>query len=195
MTRTYQNVEEMVKGLSEDKKFKKSVLHEIKNKTLSKYLFSSRCERNLTQGQLAKKIKCSQSRISKIENSFDEEITIKDLLEYGNALDLQLEIGYRRRNIKTVELIKHHFLKIKDCLTNLRQLAGKDKPMNEGAFDFHIETIYNVVKMVLDSASKLNIHESAEKPKGTIHISPPAEDIPKKAKKEAKSKIALQKAT
>lgn len=195
MAKTYQNVEEMVKGLSEDKEFKKSVLHEIKNKRLSKYLFSLRCEHSLTQGQLAKKINCSQSRISKIENSFDKDITIKDLLEYGNVLDLQLEVGYRRRNIKTVELIKHHFFKIKEYLNRLANLAGKDKSLIEGVDQFHVEAAYNMVTMVLDSASKLNIHESTEISKGTIHISPPVEDIPKKAKKEAGSKITLQKAT
>jgi transcriptional regulator with XRE-family HTH domain len=195
MAKTYQNIEEMVKGLSEDKKFKKSVLHEIKSKMLSKYLFSLRCERNLTQGQFAKKIKCSQSRISKIENSFDEDITIKDLLEYGNALDLQLEVGYRRRNIKTVELIKHHYFKIKEYLNRLANLAGKDKSLIEGVKQFHVEAAYNMLEMVLESASDLDVSEETRKPKDLIHISPPAVDIPKKAKKEAVGKITLQKAT
>ncbi len=162
MAKTYRNVEEMVKGLSEDKEFKESVLYEIKNKRLSKYLFSLRCEQNLTQAQLAKKINCSQSRISKIENSLDEDITIKDLLEYGNALDLQLEIGYRRRNIKTVELIKHHFLKIEEYLNKLANLAGKDKALIEGVKQFHAEAAFNMVAMILESASSLDVSEKTE---------------------------------
>ncbi len=81
MAKTYQNVEEMVKDLSENNKLKKDALREIKSKTLSKYLFSLRCEHGLTQAKLSKKMNCSQGTISKIENSYDNEITVKDLLE------------------------------------------------------------------------------------------------------------------
>lgn len=119
MAKSYKNVEEMVKDLSGDSKFRDSVLHEIKSKTISKFLFALRCENNLTQKQLADEINCTQSRVSKIENAYDSNITGKDLLDYGKALNLQLQIGYRRnKKIRIVDLIKYHAFKIKGTQTN-----------------------------------------------------------------------------
>lgn len=180
MAKTYKNVEGMVKGLSEDSDFKNGVLREIKSKTISKFLFSLRCEQNLTQEQLAKKINCTQSRISKIERSYDKDLTIKDLLDYGNVLGLQLEIGYRRENVKTVDLIKYHFFKIKEYLNRLASLAGKDKSLIEGVEQFHVEAAYNMVKMVLKSASSLDISKRTRKSKEPIHISPPVKETESK---------------
>ncbi len=192
MTKTYQNVEEMVKDLSENNKAKKDILKEINSKKLSKYLFSLRCEHGLTQAQLAEKINCSQGTISKIENSYDTEITIKDLIAYGNALGLQPEIGYRRKDIKTVDLIKHHCFKVNYYLEDLGKLAKEDEAIKEGVLDFHIETILNVVNMTLKSASKIDVQEVARISKDIIHISPPAQDAPSTTKKTAKKeKISI----
>ena len=192
MAKTYHNVKEMVKGLSGNKKLKEDVLHEISSKTLSKYLFSLRCENGLTQAELAKKIGCTQGKISKLENSYDTEITVNDLIAYGNALGLQPEIGYRRRNIKTVDLIKHHCFKVNDYLEELRKLAEKDEIIKEGVFDFHIETVCNVVKMVLDGALKIDIQENVKKVKEPIHISPPAQDILSITKETTEEKITIK---
>lgn len=100
MPRKFKTVKNMIKNLSDDKDFKKNALDEIEKKSLSKFLFTLRCAHNLTQKQLAEKIGCTQSRISKIESSYDENITIKDLSDYGYVLNLQLEIGYRNNKIK-----------------------------------------------------------------------------------------------
>lgn len=190
MAKTYQNVEEMVKDLSSDSEVKKDILKEIRSKTISKYLFSLRCGQGLTQTQLAEKINCSQGTISKIENSYDKDITIKDLLEYGNALDLQLEIGYRRRSINTVELIKHHFFKIKGYLNKLANLAGKDKALIDGVEKFHVEAAYNMVIMILDSASKLD-SKKRKRVEEPIHISPPAQDTSRIIKEDTNNKVTV----
>ncbi len=78
--------------------------------------------------------------------------------------------------MKTVNLIKHHCFKIYDYLKELGEIAKKDETIKKGVLDFHIETVHNVVNMVINSASEINIHESVEKPKELIHISPPANE-------------------
>lgn len=195
MAKTYQNVEEMVKDLSEDSKVKSDILKELKSKTLSKYLFLMRCEVGLTQAQLAKKIRCSQGTISKIENSYDTEITVKDLLEYGNALDLQLEIGYRRKSVNTVGLIRHHFSKIKGYLNKLLELAGKDESMVKGVRRVHIETINRLNDVIMNNIVALNntlkTGESTERSKAHIHISPPVQDTLSTTKKTAEEKTTV----
>jgi len=197
MTKTYQSVEEMVKDLSEDSKVKSDILNEINSKMLSRYLFSLRCERGLTQAQLAEKIKCSQGTISKIENSDDTEITIKDLLVYGEALGLQLEVGFRMASVNTVGLIKHHFSKITGYLDKLLKLAGKDKVMIKGVRNVHIDTINNlnevIMKNIVALDNSLATNNSIAKSKAPIHISPPVQEMSSEMKKAVKRKVATKK--
>lgn len=79
----FKSVREMIEGLSEDDKFKESALNEIESRTIAKFLFILRNKHNLTQKQLADKIGCTQGRVSRIESAYNNEITIKDLLDYG----------------------------------------------------------------------------------------------------------------
>ena len=104
----FNSVGNPITGLSTTKQFTEQALKEIKKKRISKFLFALRCQHHLTQKQIAKKIDCSQSRVSKIESSYDEELSIQDLSDYAKALNLELEIGYRNRSTKIVDLIKYH---------------------------------------------------------------------------------------
>ncbi len=192
MAKTYKNIEEMVKGLSEDGKFKDDVLREIRSKGLSKHLFSLRCECNLTQKQLADKINCTQSRISKIENSYDNDITMKDLLDYGRTLNLQLQIGYRRRKkVLIVDLIEYHVSKIQEHINNLTSLAGTDISMIKGVSKVLGTAVLELLKVFHSAASKLRT-ASLKEPKEPIHISPPIRFHPIKNNKDT-GKRAVQK--
>lgn len=182
MTKSFNNVKDMIRGLSEDEKFKEEAIYEIENKTIAKFLFIQRCEHKLTQKQLADKTGCSQSRISKIESSYDNEITIKDLLDYGNAFNLQLGIEYRKKDIKIVDLVKYHAFKIKDYLERLVSLAEGDKALSKGVLNFVIESYINLTNMTLKNIPSLNksLRPTKEEP---IHLSAPFENMPKKTKR------------
>ena len=151
MGKRYGSVLKMVKSLSSEDTFKDLVSKSIKKKSLGKRLFLLRCEHNITQKELALKIGCTQGRVSKIESSLDEDITIKDLLGYAKALNLKLEIGYRHSSIKIVDLIKYHALKIKEYLNQLGGLAKDDEKLKESIANFHLEALFNICKIVSDS--------------------------------------------
>lgn len=175
MGKRVKSVKALIDKISEGSQFKKKAEDVLERKQLAKFLFALRCKKGYTQAGLAKKIGCSQSRISKIESSFDEELNIKDFLDYAKALDLQFELGYRSQSVKTVDLIKYHAFKIKHYLEILTKLAQDDESMDEEIKKFHLETIFNVVKITLDSMSQLKSFQK-EKKTGTkkpIHISVP----------------------
>ena len=175
MNKRVNSVSELLKKASLEKGFRERTEKEIREKSLSKFLFALRCDNKLTQKQLADKIGCSQSRISKIESAYDREITVKDLLDYANALGLQLELGYRTRGVKIVDLIKFHAVKIKMYLEHLSTLAQKDEALNESIGQFHDEVLFNMIKFITDSVSKLKFAKKKRIPihKSRIHISPP----------------------
>lgn len=171
---------EMIKDMSSDAAFANAVTKEIENKRIGKFLFSQRCKHDLTQKQMAEKIGCSQGRISKIESSYDRDISIGDLLDYAKALDLQLEMGYRHHSARIVDLIKYHAFKIKDYLNQLATLAQNDENMEEGVAKFHLEAKHNIDKFIANSFSKLNIIRKLRIPETTdIHISAPIDKLSK----------------
>jgi predicted XRE-type DNA-binding protein len=56
-------------------------------------LILARVAAGLTQGQLAAKLRCSQSRISKMEDSEDAELPLGDLKEYAAVVGLKVKVG------------------------------------------------------------------------------------------------------
>lgn len=165
-------VSEIVKEISEGK-FSEEFDEEIKNRALSSFLFAIRCHNNLTQKQIANRIGCSQSKISKIESSYDSEISVKDLLDYSKALNLQLEIGFRNSNAKIVDLIKYHATKIKYYLERLEEIGKKDDKIAKGINDFlfgFIQLIESFITDVGTSQGKIGRNK-----RGQIHISTPLE--------------------
>jgi len=178
MGKRYDSVSSLIKDLSKNEKVKESAIREIKRTALAKFLFFLRCEHKLTQKEIAKKIGCSQSRISKIESSCDRDITIQDLLDYGKALDLQLELGYRNKNVKIADLVKYHMFRIKDYLSKLADMAKGDEAIAKGVIKF-VESAMGVFNeavmenmLKLDFAKKKTVRESKE----AIHISTPIQD-------------------
>ncbi len=171
---------EMIKDMSSDSAFASTVVKEIENKRMGKFLFSQRCRHNLTQKQMAAKIGCSQGRVSKIENSYDRDISVGDLLDYAKALDLELEMGYRHRSARIVDLIKYHAFKIKHYLNQLATLAQNDEEMERGVARFHLEAKHNIDKFIAISFSKLDvIRKQRILEKTDIHISAPIDNFPK----------------
>ena len=193
MGKKFKDVSEMVSELSKDKKFKKETVETIKKRGLAKFLFFLRCDQKLTQKELAKKIGCSQGRVSKIESSQDEDLGVKDLLDYGNALSLQLQFGYRDKSPKRTALIKYHAIKIKQYFDELVKLAEKDEEMIKGLAKFHIEGIFNITGMIAESLAKLKKKLPETMTKEAIHISAPLQDKlatikqPLKAKEKVKA--------
>ena len=176
MGEKYKSVLEMVKDISSDDSYKELIANKIKGRALAKFLFYLRCEHGLSQKELAERIGCTQSRISKIEHSLDKDLTIQNLLDYAKVLNLQLEIGYRHPSVKIVDLIKYHAFKIKVYLNELNTLAKDDDALQQSIKKFHLEAFFNIGKIIWDSLSKIDFKQKVQKREtDTIHISVPLE--------------------
>jgi len=176
MGEKYKSVQEMLKNIPAEDSYKELAEKRIRGKSLSKFLFYLRCQNGLSQKELANKIGCSQSRVSKIEHAFDKDLTIQDLLDYGKVLNLQLEIGYRHPSVKIIDLIKYHAFKIKAYLNQLNGLAKDDEEFVRGLKRTYFEIFYNLNKIVADELIKLDFKQKTKKEdRETIHVSAPIE--------------------
>ena len=180
MGKQYNSIRAMIKDSDVDAEFKEKAVKEIENKQISKFLVVLRCKHGLTQKQMAEKLDCTQSRISKLESSYDTELSIKDMIDYGKVLNLKLEVGYRKPTIKIVDLIKYHAFKMNHYLNQLVALTKdkEDETIEKGVEKFFKEVLFNVNALVLKPYSNLTLPgKGTAHDKKMIHISSPM-DVP-----------------
>ncbi len=170
MKNQFNSTEELVRNISENDSFKNEALEELKNRSISQFLFNTRNKSGLNQSEFASKAGCSKSKISKLENSKNDEISIKDLYMYASALDLQLEIGFHDKKTKIYDLIKYHAFKIKSYLDELYELAGDDELIQKGALHAHGEVWFNLTNMIFDNIEKMSIYKEYQKAENEIAI-------------------------
>ena len=174
MVKQFKSVDELINNISEDENFKKDAIKQISENGLGKFLSFLRCGHNLTQKEMADKMGCSQGRVSKIESAKDDSLSIRDFIDYGNALGMELEIGFRSKKMRWVDMVKYHAFQMQRYLNNMVVSAREDQAMETGVLDFHLEALKNVPSMILSSMSKLpqaRFNKLIDGSKRKVHIS------------------------
>ena len=91
---TYRNVDEMLRGHGYRRVA--DAVSQLSTKTkLIDQLIIARVAAGLTQAQMATKLRCSQSRISKIEDSLDADLSLGDIQAYARVVGLNLRLDLR----------------------------------------------------------------------------------------------------
>ncbi|HEV3386319.1 MAG TPA: helix-turn-helix transcriptional regulator [Gemmata sp.] len=89
----HQSVTKMVRDLlPDDPDFVKEFESRIIGRELVKALTIVRCKAGITQQQLAEKMGCGQSKLSKLESGFDADLRFGDVLAYLKAIGFSLKL-------------------------------------------------------------------------------------------------------
>ena len=92
--RTYRSVDEMLRGHGYRRVAE--AVRQLSAKTrLIDQLILARVAAGLTQAQMAAKLRCSQSSISKIEDSQDADLSLGDIQAYARTVGLKLRLDLR----------------------------------------------------------------------------------------------------
>ena len=142
-------------ALLEDKELSSAISREISEQKLATTLFTMRNHEGMTQEQVARKMGCSQSAVSKLEHATDEQITIGDIVRYSSALGLKLTVQFRK-NMNAVESVKYHFFHIKKHLDHLRELAKADSDIRKGVDKFYNEWLLNMLQLYKAGKTELS---------------------------------------
>jgi transcriptional regulator with XRE-family HTH domain len=90
----HHSVTKMVRDLlADDPDFVKEFESRIAGRELVKALMIVRCRAGLTQQQLAEKISCGQSKLSKLESGFDADLRFGDVIAYLKATGCSLKLS------------------------------------------------------------------------------------------------------
>ncbi|MEX2444747.1 MAG: helix-turn-helix domain-containing protein [Alkalispirochaeta sp.] len=150
----YDSVSDLVHDISDDTAFADALDQEIDEQRMATTLFVLRNREGLTQAELAERMGCTQSRVSKLEHASFSSISVQDLIDYSTALGTDLNISFQKMN--AAALVKHHFFQIKKHMDDIRELVGDDPEMVEGAKKFYDEWLVNTLKHFLADKSALS---------------------------------------
>jgi len=119
---------------------------------LVKKLLAIRAVKGLSQQEVAAYMQCSQSRISKFEQSDDADLRLGDLRGYLNAIGLDIHGIIAPKDWTIADQIKFYACQVMERLAQLRELAEKDQEICKGVHEFHFEALYNFLRGIIDSA-------------------------------------------
>ena len=148
----YHSVAEMVNDLSDDKAFAGRVARKITERNLISHLMGLRAAAGLSQGDIAEKMRCTQSRISKLENGKDDDLRIGDFHAYADALGLEMMIVLEEKDRTLADEVKYHALEIKRRLKRMANLACKDPVIAQGVKGFFREAALNLGRIIEEAA-------------------------------------------
>ncbi len=154
----YNKVSQMARGISEDKAVADAIEKRIAERQIVKHLMSKRAALGLSQADIAAKMNCSQSRISKLENGLDDDIRLGDFHAYISALDRDMQIHLLKKDSTIADQVKHHFFAMKALMEKLAGLATADSAIAKGVAAFFGEAAFNLIKMLIDSVQQLPDH-------------------------------------
>ena len=150
------NTREMLERMTEgDPSLEQAVREREKKTRLVRCLISMRAKAGLTQSEVAQKMKCSQSRVSKIEHGLDDDISIGELDAYTKAVGFRFELSFTNTSGNAAGLIKHHIITANALLQRIIKLAENDKEMLTGADAFSIEMLVNFCRLLDDTTRNL----------------------------------------
>src|SRR5260370_19573157 len=150
----------MHEDLGESKEIIDAV-QEVENQVAVNVLVSMRVAKGLTQKELADMLGCTQSRISKLEQGRNEDLRIKDFLDYTRATEEAVWVTIGTPTIS--ETVKLHIRAIRRLLEELVKLPGEDRAIRDGISRFLDEILIETGKLVQSTKLALSSKQQPEK--------------------------------
>jgi transcriptional regulator with XRE-family HTH domain len=134
---------------------KKALSDFIKQRNIISKLAAIRASKGVTQGEIAKQLKCGQSAVSKLESGVDADLSLAHIHAYAKATGSEVTILMSERGKTLAAQIKMHALSIRHAFLKLVELAHKDDTIAKGVAELHMQAFENINRMLSETASKL----------------------------------------
>jgi transcriptional regulator with XRE-family HTH domain len=145
--------------LAGNPKIAESVDYEIRKNTLVTNLLSMRVEKNLTQEEVAKRMNCDPSKVSRMESGNDLQLRWVDIVMYVQAVNVQMGIIFDDESLPASTRIKQCVFQIDEDLKRLARMAQQfdgDDQTAEKINRFYREVLFNFLKRFTENKQRLN---------------------------------------
>lgn len=155
MDQRISTISDLMNEMGGEKETVKQVTENIKNYSISQNLTILRAKANLSQSEMAKKMKTSQSFFSKLESASNDQIKVDDMCTFLATLGYETTITISKpQNI--AQKIKASYCQLVDLVKELQKYAVNDDAILEGIASFEIEAtqnMLNLASMLIESSS------------------------------------------
>jgi transcriptional regulator with XRE-family HTH domain len=125
----------------------------IRDSWMVRMMLKNRNRVGITQREIARRMGCSPSRISKIESGTDHRLGWVEVHSYFNALGINLSIMLDQPSLPAATRIKQHVFAVAEQLEALTILAGQlddDRELCGGIDKFYREVLFNFIAKFKD---------------------------------------------
>lgn len=171
----YASVAELLRDVVSDEEVHVEFSTLVARRQLIKQLITYRAVKGMSQEDVAAKMGCAQSSVSKLESANDDEVRLGTLRAYAKAVGCELAACPIPQDITPVERVKCHAFAIKRHTDDMAQLARKDEGIAQGVTNFFVELVVNLVQMLSDSADRLPLLPGGA-PRFRLHAKVDVED-------------------
>lgn len=151
----YTSVSDMLRDTLDDPKCVGECEKLMASRAVISSLMALRAAKNLSQADVAKKLGCSQSRVSKMEKSLDSDIRLGDFADYAEAVGFDINLVLIDRSEPLVQKIKYHAMAIQVLLDRMVKIAQKDNQIAQGVSGFFGEAFFNLLNILKTSADSM----------------------------------------
>lgn len=163
-TREYSSVAEMLDSTLEDTGIADEVKKAIQQRNITQQLKRMRIRAGLSQMDMAEKLECNQSRVSKLENADDASLRLGELAAYTQALGWTVKIEFQPGEQTIMDRVKHHVLATHKYLDELATLALKDEEIANGVAKSFAEVLFDQLRLLQLAVSKMPHNPKTRKP-------------------------------
>ncbi len=151
----FKNISDMVRNLTDDNEFVEAVDEALGRQKILRQLMAMRVTRDLSQADVSRKMGCSQSRVSKMENSADEQLRYGELRRYAEAVGCELVSGVKPHEMTPTEEVKCLARAVQNRLSRMAELAQGDADIARGVAKFFAEAFLNFSLIIGKTAALL----------------------------------------
>ena len=148
------SVSEMVRDAAPDKTFHDELEGHLADYNVSRTLCALRCSQNITQAELAKLAGCTQSKISRIENSRNDRLKLEDLANYARAFNMQVSIDFAQEST-AADAIGRLAHQVRNSLNEVAEKARIDGTAADGAKKPYETFLFDMLDLFMENLEGL----------------------------------------
>lgn len=144
--------------LAGEEDVKKQVETEIENSLIVSNMLQMRVCKGVTQKELARRMGCDPSKISRMEAGNDLQLKMGDVIQYLSVLDVSISLLFEDTSLPAAGQIKQHVYAIQEQLEKLVKIARQvdgDEEIITKIHAFCGEVLFDFLKKFGDSYDQL----------------------------------------
>lgn len=157
---TFKTAADAFPALAGDESIKERIQEGVGKSRLVDGLVRMRLQKGVSQKKLAERMKCTPSKISRLESGTDDNLKFGEARDYVSSLNIGMSVLFENQDVPAAELIKQHVFAIHEKLEVLVKIAEEvdgDEEIVSKIQIFYGEVLFNFLKRFQDSHSKLGL--------------------------------------